>query len=41
MSQDLLQFVKKIEKSQLKTFYKKFSDARFDKVTSLLEHIAV
>ena len=26
MSKDLLQFVKKIEKSQLKTFYKKFSD---------------
>jgi len=29
MSKDLLQFVKKIEKSQLKTFFKKFSDVRF------------
>jgi len=29
MSKDLLQFVKKIERSQLKTFFKKFSDERF------------
>ena len=26
MSRDLIQFVKRIEKSQLKTFHKKFSD---------------
>ena len=39
MSKDLLSFVKKIEKSQLKTFHKKFSDERFACVTQLIEHI--
>ena len=41
MSKDLLSFIKKIEQSQLKTFFKKFSDARFSSVAQLLEHIDV
>ena len=41
MSKDLLQFVKKIEKSQLKTFYKKYNDQRFSKVAQLIGHIEV
>ena len=41
MSKDLLQFVKKIEKSQLKTFFKKFSDARFSQVAQLLEQVQI
>lgn len=41
MSKDLLSFVKKIEQSQLKTFYKKFSDARFSNVAHLLEQTEI
>ena len=41
MSKDLLSFVKKIEHSQLKTFYKKFSDARFNNVAQLLEQAEI
>ena len=39
MSKDLLQFVKKIEKSQLKTMHKKYNDARFAEVAKLLENV--
>ena len=39
MSKDLLQFVKKIEKSQLKTMHKKYNDARFAEVAKLIENI--
>ena len=38
MSKDLLQFVKKIEKSQLKTMHKKYNDARFSEVAKLIEN---
>ena len=41
MSKDLLSFVKKIEQSQLKTFYKKFCDARFNNVAQLLEQAEI
>ena len=41
MSKDLLQFVKRIEKSQLKTFHKKYSDARYSKVAQFLEQVSV
>jgi len=39
MSKDLLSFVKKIERSQLKTFFKKFNDSRFNEVAKLLDHV--
>ena len=41
MSRDLLQFVKKIEKSQLKMFHKKFCDNKFQGVAKCIADIEI